>query len=288
MYREANQHALEVKKLLQHAGLKATKSLGQHFLADEKYLTATISAAEITPEDTIIEIGPGLGVLTGELAKKAGRVIAVEVDGRLVSFLKKRLSPYHNIELVHADILKTDLSGLLEGQYFYKVVANLPYYITSPVLHYFVKAVPRPSLMVVMVQKEVAEAITGNAGKMSAFGIGLHVYSRPSIVSYVPAQSFYPAPKVDSAIVRFDFLPAPAVNVADVEDFLRFVRYGFTSPRKQIRNSLAQGLSITPGRIDSLLNKAGIESRRRPETLDLHEWERLYMLTNTENLEVFR
>ena len=288
MYREANQLAFEVKKLLQHAGLKATKSLGQHFLADEKYLTVTISAAEVTPQDTIIEIGPGLGVLTCELVKKAGRVIAVEVDGRLLSFLKKQLSSYHNIELVHSDILKIDLSGLLGGQRSYKVIANLPYYITSPVLHYFVKAVPRPSLMVVMVQKEVAEAITGSAGKMTAFGVGLHVYSRPSIVSYVPAQSFYPSPKVDSAIVRFDFLPAPAVSVTDVEDFLKFVRYGFTSPRKQLRNSLAQGLNVEPGRIDSLLNKAGIESRRRPETLDLHEWERLYMLTNTENLEVFR
>jgi 16S rRNA (adenine1518-N6/adenine1519-N6)-dimethyltransferase len=288
VYREANQLALEVKKLLQHAGLKATKSLGQHFLADEKYITAAISAAEVTSQDTIIEIGPGLGVLTGDLLKKAGRVIAVEVDDRLVVFLKKRLSSYHNIELVHADILKTDLSGLLGGQYSYKVVANLPYYITSPVLHYFVKAVPRPSLMVVMVQKEVAEAITGSAGKMTAFGVGLHVYSKTSIVTYVPAQSFYPPPKVGSAIVRFEFLPAPAVSVPDIEGFLEFVRYGFASPRKQLRNSLAQGLKIEPGRIDSLLDKSGIESRRRPETLDLHEWEHLYTLAKTESLEVFQ
>ena len=288
MYREVNQLALEVKKLLQHAGLKATKSLGQHFLADEKYLTATVSAAEISPQDIVIEIGPGLGVLTEELVKKAEKVIAVEVDGRLVSFLKKRFVSYRNFDLVHADILKTDLSRLLGGQYSYKVVANLPYYITSPVLHYFVGAVPRPSLMVVMVQKEVAEAITGSAGKMTAFGVGLHVYSNSSIVSYVPAQSFYPPPKVDSAIVRFDFLPAPAVSVTDIEDFLKFVRYGFTSPRKQMRNSLAQGLNVKPVLIDSLLDRAGIESRRRPETLDLQEWERLYTCANTENLEVFQ
>ena len=142
--------------------------------------------------------------------------------------------------------------------------------------------------MVVMVQKEVAEAITGSAGKMTAFGVGLHVHSKPSIVSYVPAQSFYPSPKVDSAIVRFDFLPVPAVSVIDIEDFLKFVRYGFTSPRKQLRNSLAQGLNVKPVRIDSLLDKAGIEFRRRPETLDLHEWERLYTLVSTEQEELFQ
>jgi 16S rRNA (adenine1518-N6/adenine1519-N6)-dimethyltransferase len=288
VYREANQFALEVKKLLQHAGLKATKSLGQHFLADIRYLTAIISAAEVTADDTIIEIGPGLGVLTAELAKKAGKVVAIEVDGKLVLFLRKRLSLYSNIELVHADILKTGLSQLLCGQNSYKVVANLPYYITSPILHYFIKAISRPSLMVVMIQKEVAEAITGNARKMTAFGIGLHVYSKPSIVTYVPAQSFYPPPKVDSAIVRFDFLPAPAVSVTDVDGFLKFVRYGFASPRKQLRNSLAQGLNVKPVWVDSLLDRAGIESRRRPETLDLYEWERLYALVSTEREEIFQ
>jgi 16S rRNA (adenine1518-N6/adenine1519-N6)-dimethyltransferase len=288
VYKEANQLALEVKKLLRHAGLKATKSLGQHFLADEKYLTTIISAAEVIPQDTVIEIGPGLGVLTTELAKKAGKVIAVEVDGRLVLFLRKRLSLYSNIRLVHADILKTGLSQLLSGQNSYKVVANIPYYITSPILHYFVKVIPRPSMMVVMVQKEVAEAITGSAGKMTAFGIGLHVYSKPSIVTNVPAQSFYPPPKIDSAIVRFDFLPAPAVSVTDVEDFLKFVHYGFASPRKQLRNSLAQGLNVKPVWVDSLLDRAGIESRRRPETLDLLEWERLYTLVSTEREEIFQ
>jgi 16S rRNA (adenine1518-N6/adenine1519-N6)-dimethyltransferase len=273
---------VEVKKLLRRAGLKATGKLGQHFLADNRYLDIILSAAEITSQDTIIEIGPGLGVLTIELARKAGNIVAVEVDAGLVSFLRKRLSRFHNITLVQEDILKTNLCQLLPDQVSYKVVANLPYYITSPILHYFVKAVPKPSLMVVMIQKEVAEAIVGAPGKMTAFAVSLRVYSQPSIISYVPSQSFYPPPKVDSAIVRFDFPDSPTINVTDVNDFIDFVRCGFSSPRKQIRNSLAQGLNLETYKIDILLDKAGIESRRRPETLSLQEWEHLYTTVDDE------
>jgi 16S rRNA (adenine1518-N6/adenine1519-N6)-dimethyltransferase len=161
-------------------------------------------------------------------------------------------------------------------------VANLPYYITSPILQYFFKAVSRPSLMVVMVQKEVAGAIAGTPGKMTAFAISLSIYSRPSIISYVPSQSFYPPPKVDSAIIRFDFLDKPAISVTDVGDFVDFVRNGFSSPRKQLRNSLSLGLDLETNEIDILLDKAGIEYRRRPETLTLQEWERLYTIVNAE------
>jgi 16S rRNA (adenine1518-N6/adenine1519-N6)-dimethyltransferase len=272
---------VEVKKLLRRAGLKATGRLGQHFLADEKFLDIILSAAEITSKDTIIEIGPGLGVLTVELAKKAGQVVAVEVDDGLVSFLKKEFSSYNNITIIHEDILKTSLSQLINERTEYKVVANLPYYITSPILHYFVKAVPKPSLMVVMIQKEVAEAIAGSPGKMTAFAASLRIYSTPSIISYVPAHSFYPPPKVDSAIVRFEFFRKPVIGVPDIDGFIDFVRYGFSCPRKQIRNSLARGLNIDVHSIDILLDKTEIEPRRRPETLSLQEWERLYITANT-------
>ena len=156
------------------------------------------------------------------------------------------------------------------------MVANLPYYITSPILRYFVEASPQPSLMVVMVQKEVAEAIIASPGKMSLLSVSLQVYSRPRIVSYVPSQSFYPPPKVDSAIVRFDMLPEPAVKVADIDGFFQTVRCGFSTPRKQLRNSLAHGLGVKPTEVVSFLERANIEPRRRAETLDLEEWAALY------------
>jgi 16S rRNA (adenine1518-N6/adenine1519-N6)-dimethyltransferase len=161
------------------------------------------------------------------------------------------------------------------------VVANLPYYITSPVLRYFVEASPKPSLMVVMVQKEVGEAIVAGPGKMSLLAVSLQVYSKPRIVSYVPAQCFYPQPKVDSVIVRFDLLPEPTVKVADMGGFFDLVRAGFSSPRKQLHNSLAHSLGMKPAEIILLLEGANIDSKRRAETLSPEEWARLYEVLET-------
>ncbi len=263
------------KTLLQKAGLKARKRLGQHFLVDKRVLASIVRAAELSPEDTVIEVGPGLGILTLELVKRAKNVIAVELDTRLAELLRQHLRSFPNLKVVEADILKVNPADLLEGKTRYKVVANLPYYITSPVLHHFVMASPRPALMVMMLQKEVAEAIVAKAGKMGLLAIALHIYSKPKIVAYVPAKSFYPRPKVDSAIVRFDMLSEPAIKV-DIDGFITIVRAGFDSPRKQLRNSLAHGLGIKPAEAADLLHKAGIDSQRRAETLSLEEWSRLY------------
>ncbi len=278
MPKEANLSSNEVKKLLRQSGLKARKVLGQHFLIDKAVLETIITAAELLPEDSVIEVGPGLGVLTVELARQAGHVLAVELDTKLTSFLKHRLSHWPNVTIINTDILKTSPSQLLKGRASYKVVANLPYYITSPVLHYFIEASTKPLLMVVTVQKEVGEAIVAGPGEMTALAVSLQVYSKSRIVAFVPPQSFYPPPKVDSAVVRFDLLPQPAVEVADIRSFLEFVRYGFRSPRKQLRNSLAQGLRLKPSEAASLLAEAGIESERRPATLNLKEWESLYQI----------
>jgi 16S rRNA (adenine1518-N6/adenine1519-N6)-dimethyltransferase len=160
-------------------------------------------------------------------------------------------------------------------------VANLPYYITSPVLRYFVEASPKPSLMVVMVQKEVGEAIVAGPGKMSLLAVSLQIYSKPSIISHVPAQCFYPQPKVDSVVVRFDLLPEPAVKVADMGGFFEMVRAGFSLPRKQLHNSLAHSLGMKSAEITSLLKGANINSKRRAETLSLEEWARLYEVLET-------
>jgi 16S rRNA (adenine1518-N6/adenine1519-N6)-dimethyltransferase len=266
----------QIKSLLRQSGLKARKSLGQHFLIDESVLTVILEAAELTSQDTIIEVGPGLGILTGELARRATNVIAVELDNGLASFLQRRFASQANLHVINADILKIKLSQLLGGKSIYKVVANLPYYITSPVLRYFVETSPKPSLMVMMMQKEVGEAIVAKPGNMSLLAVSLQVYSQPKIISYVPARSFYPEPKVDSAILRFDMLSEPAVKVADINGFFQVVKSGFSSPRKQLHNSLAHGLGITPAEVAPFLKQAGIDPQRRAETLRLNEWAELY------------
>ena len=245
---------------------------------DEAVLGAIVEAAELSPQDTVIEVGPGLGVLTAQLARRAGNVVAVELDTRLASLLKRRLSSMPNVRVVNVDILKVPLSQLLEGKSDYKVVANLPYYITSPVLHYFVEGSPRPSLLVVMVQKEVGEAIIAAPGKMSLLAVSLQLYAKPRIVARVPSRCFYPQPKVDSVVLRLDLLPQPAVAVADIKGFLEVVRCGFSSPRKQLHNSLAQGLGMKPSQVAELLQETGIDSRRRAETLSLVEWSRVYQV----------
>jgi len=195
------------------------------------------------------------------------------------------LPPFSNVSIVNADILQITPSQLLErysgfsGGAFaanYKVVANLPYYITSPVLRHFLEASLKPSLMVVMVQREVGEAIVASEGKMSLLSIGVQFYSKPTIMARVEAKSFYPPPKVNSVVLRLDLYSKPVVEVTDISGFFEVVGCGFRSPRKQLRNSLARGLEMSPGEIDLLLEEAGIEGKRRPETLSLEEWRKLW------------
>lgn len=265
-----------IKNLLRQSGLHARKRLGQHFLTDEKVLQSIISASEITRDDTVIEVGPGLGTLTDQLIKLAGHVFAIELDDSMAARLKNKYGTIHNVEVINADILKVDLAGILGERKEYKVVANLPYYITSPVLHYFVYAARKPELMVVMMQKEVADNIVAAEGKISYLAISLGIYTKPRIIDYVPATSFYPPPAVDSAIVRFDFFKIPAVKVDDLNLFLELVRRGFRSPRKQLRNSLADGMKVATAVAMKHILESNIDPGRRPETLSFVEWQRLY------------
>jgi len=271
-----------VKALLQQFGLKAKKRLGQHFLVDEDILECILSAAELSRKDIIVEVGPGLGILTKRLAEVADKVIAVELDFKLVRMLRESLASFSNVKIIHADILKIAPQQLL-GDYLtipelaqgYKVVANLPYYITSPILRHFLEAWAKPSLMVVMVQKEVGEAIAANPGKMSLLSVRTQFYSKPTIIAFAPAGSFYPPPKVDSLILRLDVYPKPPIEVCDVDIFFDIVSCGFRSPRKQLRNSLAQALGMSPSQVALLLGRAGIDAKRRAETLNLGEWKEL-------------
>lgn len=264
-----------MRSQLKGAGLKARRSLGQNFLVNEAVRDSIIEAAGLSAGDTVIEVGPGLGILTEKLASYAGRVIAVELDDSLAERLANRLSRFSNIRIINDDILKLDLNGLVKGGQ-YKVVANIPYYITSPILRFFMQAEQRPSLMVIMMQEEVALDVTAEPGAMGFLAVSMRLFSIPRMICRVPADCFYPAPRVDSAVVRFDILPQPAADVGDVAGFLELVHAGFGAPRKQLHNSLAIGLDCEPAAAEIILKRAGIDSRRRPGTLTLDEWSALY------------
>jgi len=273
------------RQLLRQFGFKPRKRLGQHFLVDESILERILSAAQLSPGDIVVEIGPGLGILTEGLARQGIRVIAVEIDSKLVALLKKRLAAFPDVRIIHADILRVTPAQLLKDNLpatepvrGYKVIANLPYYITSPALSHFLEGQPRPSKMVVMVQKEVGEAIAAAPGKMRSLSVKTQFYSKPAIISYVPAASFYPPPKVDSVILRLDVYSQPPIEVSDVAGFFDIVMHGFSAPRKQLRNSLSHSLGMPPSQVASLLEGAGIEAKRRAETLSLEEWRELWKI----------
>jgi len=279
---------VQTKRLLRQSNLRARKGLGQHFLIDGEVLELIISAAKLTPSDVILEIGPGLGILTKALARQAGWVMAIELDNKLAAILEQTLASLDNVTIINEDILKIDPTALLQEQKMrfppkvnplsYKVVANLPYYITSPILRHFLEASVKPKIMVIMVQKEVAEAIVARPGQMSVLSISVQFYGEPSIISYVPAPCFYPAPEVDSAILRINPYPQPVVAVTNEGSFFELVRAGFAAARKQLANSLAQGLGIPKTEVLSLLAEAHIVPQRRAETLTLDEWARLWQV----------
>jgi 16S rRNA (adenine1518-N6/adenine1519-N6)-dimethyltransferase len=263
---------LEVKRRLRHLGQRARKNLGQHFLIDEVVLNDIVTAAALSPADTVLEIGPGLGVLTRELAAQAGRVVAVELDDSLAAALKKEMAPCGNVTVVNESILKLDPASLVGERSGYKVVANLPYNITAAALRHFLEASRPPALIVVMVQKEVAQAIAAAPGKLSLLAVSVQFYGRPQIIGYVPASAFYPAPEVDSAILKIELNRKPPEAAPDRDGFFRLVRAGFSAPRKQLAGSLANGLELPKERAAALLAEAAIDAKRRAETLSIQEW----------------
>ena len=220
-----------------------------------------------------MEVGAGLGTLTRLLVERAGEILAVELDDRLVGVLRQRFAGVPNLQVIHADILKLDDLGTAPGGY--KVVANLPYYITSAVLRRFLSREPRPGLMVVTMQREVAGRIVARPGKMSLLAVSVQLYGRPQIVARIPAGAFYPPPKVDSAVVRIDVKKRPTVLLAEgitEEIFFRVVRAGFAQRRKTLRNSLSAGLHRRPESVGIALAQVGVDPRRRAQTLNLDEW----------------
>jgi len=267
---------VDVPRLLRSLNLSPRKALGQHFLVSGGVLKKLLDAAELKPEDTVIEVGPGLGTLTRELVRRAGQVIAVELDRELAEALPAALGYPPNLTIINADAREVEPQELLPGKVPYKLVANLPYFAANPILRRFLEASWKPTLIVVMLQREVAQSIAASPGRMSLIGVCVQFYGRPRIVGYVPPGAFYPPPKVTSAILRIDVFPEPPIKVEDVEGFFGLVRAGFSAPRKQLRNALSLGLGIPTEVAQGLLERAGLDPRRRAESLALEEWERLY------------
>ncbi len=276
-------------ELLRRHNLDLRKSLGQNLLVDSAHLARIADAADLTPTDNVLEIGPGLGALTHQLAARAGRVVAVELDQRLIPILRQQFADQPHVSFVHADILELDPAEVLQSTApeplqtrpdtprgaSYKIVANLPYYITSAVLRHILECSTPPSLAVLLVQREVAQRIVAQPGQMSLLAVSVQFYARPRILQRVPAGAFLPRPKVDSSVLRLDLLPQPAVPGVAPAHFFRIVRAGFSQRRKQLRNSLSAGLSCSKQQADQWLHAADIDPSRRAETLALPEWGRL-------------
>jgi len=274
-------------------GIRPKKGLGQNFLVDPAHRARIVAAAELTRDDTVLEIGPGPGVLTELIAEQAGRVIAVELDDRLIPLLRNRFANQPHVSIVHADILKVDAGALmLEARSWrlethgaqpsassnqlpvssYKVIANLPYYLTSAVIRQLLESTPPPERLVLTVQREVAERMVAAPPEMSLLALGVQFYCTGQIAEKIPAGAFYPVPKVDSAVVRLDRRVESVVSGVTSEAFFRVAKAGFSQPRKQLRNSLAAGLSRPPVEVEAWLSSVGIDPRRRAETLTIEEW----------------
>ena len=259
-----------LKLALKLSGLEAKKSYGQNFLIDKEALGEIVASAHVSSEDTVLEIGPGLGVLTDELVKHAAKVVAVEADAELAELLTRRAP--ENLSVVAADALQYDLAQLPKG---YKVVANLPYYITSSLLRFLLEAENKPASITVLVQKEVAERIVASPGQMSVLACSVQYYGKPELVRVVPAGSFYPSPKVDSAVLHIALFDEPAF-AADTKQLFRLIKAGFGEKRKMLRNSLAGGLAITNAQAIELIAGADLRETARAQELSLVEWQQLY------------
>lgn len=259
------------KALLDHFGVLPKKSLGQNFLHDPQALEKVADAAELMPGDTVLEIGPGTGALTEVLAQRVQRVIAVELDRRLEPIMRLTLAPYGNVEVIFDDILNVNLPELIGGA-DYVVVANVPYYITSAILRLLLESPHPPRRIVLTVQLEVAERLIAKPGDMTLLSVSAQFYAKPKIVTRFNKAVFYPRPDVDSAVARLDVYARPPVDVPDADLFFRVVKAGFGQKRKQLKNSVAEGLHIAPEAAAALLEAAGIDPKRRAETLSLPEW----------------
>ncbi len=272
-----------IRAALRALDLRPTRGMGQNFLLDAGALAMIVDAAALSATDTVVEVGPGLGVLTWELLSRAGKVICVELDKRLAARLADEFADFTHLHLVQGDVLTIPPAALLERAAAippYKLVANIPYAITAPLLRHFLEASAPPDLSVLLVQWEVAQRVCATAGDYSVLTHAVQLYAEPTILARVPATSFFPPPAVDSAILRLQRRARLAVDVTDVDALFRLIKAGFLHARKQLGNALPSGLAalgVPIGRDQALtaLRAAGIDPQRRAETVTLAEWANL-------------
>jgi 16S rRNA (adenine1518-N6/adenine1519-N6)-dimethyltransferase len=243
------------------------KSLGQHWLHDDHALNAMLAAGEVSPDDTVVEVGPGLGTLTKKLAQIVKQVVAVELDRQLAEDLKIKDLP--NVEIVSQDILSYDYSKLPKS---YKVIANIPYYLTSKLLRNLLEAKNPPALIALLIQKEVAERIVAGPGSMSILAVSVQFYAEPVLKEVVPAELFTPPPKVDSQIIQIKRRQSPLFPDVDINLFFRIAKAGFSVKRKKLRSSLSGGLRLEKSVVDDWLGRAGISESARAQELTLNDW----------------
>ncbi len=257
--------------VLRRHDLKPRKRLGQNFLRDRGVLDAIVKAADLNDRDQVLEIGAGTGVLTRALLERAERVVAIELDDALYSILRNEHARATNLHLWHGNALSFEPAEFFTGSY--KLMGNIPYYITGPLLRRFLEMEHKPSLMILMVQWEVAQRIVASPGNLSLLGVSVQFYAAAEIEARVPARAFFPVPKVDSAVLKL--VPRTELPTENVAEFFRVVKAGFSMPRKQLTNSLGSGLQLDRAEAANILDDAGIERTRRAETLSIAEWVRL-------------
>jgi len=274
MLRTMNVFSLkDIKNTLKEYEIRPSKRLGQNFLIREDVADKVLKAGEISSSDTILEIGPGLGSLTFKLAASAKKVIAIEKDKRMADILKKSINN-PNAEIIRGDILKFDINDL--GLRGYKIISNLPYCISSPVIRKFLEEKKKPELMVLMLQKEVAQRIKAKPPFMNILAVSVQIYAQVEIKEYVSKKSFWPEPKVDSAIVKIIIKDNYLKEIKDIDMFFKIVKAGFSHPRKQILNNFSKVLKLEKKDTEEWLKKNNIDSKRRAQTLKIEEWLALY------------
>ena len=262
----------EIKQICADNGIAPTKSRGQNFLFDENVIAKIIKSANLSKKDSVLEIGPGFGVLTTDLLSSAGQVIAVELDKKIVAFLSRKYKKAENFQLIEGDILRLHINEL-DLPEKYKIVANLPYNITSNFIRRFLEAENKPDEMVIMVQKEVAQRMVEKPGKMSMLAVAVQFYADPEILFEVSRRSFWPAPKVDSAIIRIK-LDKQDSDI-DAKEFFKVVKMGFSAKRKQLQNNLSGGLQLSKEEVKDILDRLGLDEKIRAQDLSVEDWKRL-------------
>jgi len=266
-----------LKNLLGKFGIRLSKKLGQNFLIDRRVLEKILLAAELNSLDKILEIGAGIGTLTRALARRGGKVVAIEKDKRFIPPLKLTTKDFSNVEIINGDFLRLNLADIVVYKLQtknYKVVANIPYYITGEILRRLLEPETRPKMIVLLVQKEVAERIAARPPQMSMLALSVQFYGKPVVVDYVSASSFYPPPEVDSAILKIITHQTARLRV-DEKSFFRLARVGFSAKRKTLLNNLAAGFCLDKSQISARLKACGLRPRVRAQELSLEDWERL-------------